>query len=307
LPGSLSLAGQFVGLERGYYREEGIDLEETPMDTSAKMLPALAAGQVDIAVGGVSAGLFNAIAQGIAVRAVLDSTSAYPNDSAGGLIVRKDLVDSGQVRDLRDLNGLHVAVTSKGQATELALYHALSQGGLTMGDVDITEMGYPDMTLALGNRNIDAAISIEPFVTLAVQPGFATRLKNWGELIPNDTMAMLMYSEAFATGNNDAGRRYARAYLRGVRDYHEARTRGRDRDAIVAILQQYTTLRDRAVFDQMQWLPIDPNGRVNPVTLAAAQDWFAERGYVPSKVDIAKVVDTQFADAAVAQLGLHQQ
>jgi hypothetical protein len=57
----------------------------------------------------------------------------------------------------------------------------------------------------------------------------------------------------------------------------------------------------------MQWLPIDPNGRVNPVTLGAAQDWFAERGYVPSKVDLAKVIDTQFADSAVAQLGLYQQ
>ncbi len=37
--------------------------------------------------------------------------------------------------------------------------------------------------------------------------------------------------------------------------------------------------------------------------IAAAQDWFFERGYVQTKVDLSKVIDNQFADYAVAQLG----
>src|SRR5207248_8442675 len=106
VPGSLSHAGRYVAMGRGYFREEGIDFEEAAFDTSAKMLPALAAGQVDMAVGGMSAGLFNAIAQGISVRIVLDSTSARPGDRAAGSLARNDHVDRGRVREVRDVGGM---------------------------------------------------------------------------------------------------------------------------------------------------------------------------------------------------------
>ena len=105
---SISNGARYIALERGYFREEGIELEEVPSDTSAQTLPALAAGQVEIVGGGISAALFNAILQGIPVRLVLDQWTASPGNGAGGLIARKDLVDSGQVRDLADLRGLKV-------------------------------------------------------------------------------------------------------------------------------------------------------------------------------------------------------
>jgi NitT/TauT family transport system substrate-binding protein len=303
VPGAISNAGRFVAIERGYFQEEGITFEDVPFDTSAKMLPALAAGQIDMGIGGISAGLFNAIAQGIPLKIVLDSTSAYSGDSAGGLLVRKDLLDSGAIREPADLRGRRVAITSKGQATELTLSRALAEGGLTLADVDIVELGYPDMTLALGNRNIDAAVSIEPFAVQAVGQGFAAMFRLWGDLIPNDHMAVVMYSQAFADAANQAGYRYAKAYVRGVRDYERARTQGRDREAIINILQKYSALKDRALYDQMRWLPLDPDGRVHGATFVAAQDWFAEQGYVKTKVDLDQVIDQRFADYAVAQLG----
>jgi NitT/TauT family transport system substrate-binding protein len=303
VPGSLSHAGRYVAMARGYFREEGIDFEEAAFDTSAKMLPALAAGQVDMAVGGMSAGLFNAIAQGIPVRIVLDSTSAPPGDSAGGILARKDLVDGGQVREVRDLRGLRAAITSKGQSTEMVLAAALTQAGLSLADLEVNELAYPDMNLALANRNVDVAVTFEPFAAQAVSQGFAARFKDWGDILPNDHMAMVMYSAAFAETQSDAARRYAKAYVRGIRDYVAARNQGRDRDAIVGILMEYSPLKNREIFDQMTWVPLDPDGRVNAAAVAYAQDWFADQGYVRTKVDMAQVVDNQFADYALAQLG----
>src|SRR4051812_29555464 len=145
---SIASAARYVALDRGYLREQGIELEEVPSTTSAQMLPSLAAGQVDMGLGGAAAGIFNAIAQGIPVRLTLDMWTAYPGNQSGGLFVRQDLIDTGQVRDLRDLAGLRTGVTSKGQATEYALNAALTQGGLSLADVDTAEMSYPDMTVA---------------------------------------------------------------------------------------------------------------------------------------------------------------
>jgi NitT/TauT family transport system substrate-binding protein len=303
---SIPSAGRYVAVERGYFREEGIDMEEVPSDTSARMLPSLAAGQVDMGVGGVAAGLFNAIAQGIPVRIVLDMWTAYPGNEAGGLIIRKDLVDSGQVRDPRDLLGLRIAITSKGQATEYGLHAGLVQGGLSLADVETMEMSYPDMTVALGNRNVDAAVTIEPYGAQAVAQGFATRFKAWSELIPYDNPATIMYSEAFAETRADLGRRFAKAYVRGLRDYDQARTRGKDREEIIAMIQKHVPFLDRAIYDQMPWPSHNPDGRVNPETIAAAQEWFFERGYVPTRVDLARVIDSQFVEYAVGQLGPYQ-
>ena len=42
---------------------------------------------------------------------------------------------------------------------------------------------------------------------------------------------------------------------------------------------------------------------MNTAAVAFAQDWFAEQGYVRAKVDMDQVVDNQFADYALAQLG----
>jgi NitT/TauT family transport system substrate-binding protein len=270
------------------------------------MLPSLAAGQVDMGVGGVAAGLFNAIAQGIPVRIVLDMWTAYPGNEAGGLIIRKDLVDSGQVRDIRDLAGLRLAITSKGQATEYGLHAGLVQGGLSLADVETLEMSYPDMTVALGNRNVDGAVTIEPYAAQAVTQGFAARFKAWPELIPYDNPATIMFSEAFAETRGDVPHRFAKAYVRGLRDYDQARTRGKDREAIIAMIQKHVPFLDRAIYDQMPWPSNNPDGRVNPETIGAAQDWFVERGYVPTRVDLAKVIDNQFVDYALAQLGPYQ-
>ncbi len=300
---SISSAARYIAIERGYLREEGIDLEQVHSDTSAQMLPSLAAGQIDMGVGGVAAGLFNAIAQGIPVRMVLDMWTAYPGNEAGGLIIRKDLVDSGQVRDFRDLRGLRIAITANGQATQYALHMGLAQGGLTLADVETTLMAYPDMTVALGNRNIDGAVTIEPYGTLAVVQGFAVRFMPWSELIPYDTPASIMFSESLAEGRNDLAKRFAKAYVRALRDYDQARTKGKDREEIIAIIQKHVPFLDRALYDVIPWPSNNPDGRVNAETIAAAQEWFFERGYVPTKVDLAKVIDNQFADYAVEQLG----
>src|SRR5437016_2781843 len=99
----ISFAPVFVGRERGYFRQEGIEIEEVAFDTSAQIMPSLAADQIDVAAGGTAAGLFNAIAQGISVRIVLDQWTAFPGNEAGGVIVRKELIDSGRVRQPADL------------------------------------------------------------------------------------------------------------------------------------------------------------------------------------------------------------
>jgi NitT/TauT family transport system substrate-binding protein len=275
---SISNGGRYIAMERGYFAEEGIELEDVPSDTSAQLFPSLAAGQIDILSGGPTSGLFNAIAQGIPARIVLDQWTGFPGNEAGGIIARKELLDSGRLAQPADLRGLRLAF----------------------------ELSYPNMTTALGNNALDAAVSIEPYAAQAVGAGIAGRWKAWSEVIPNDAVALLMFSQSFADEKNDIAKRYAKAYVRGLRDYNDARTKGKDREQVIAWLQKHTPLKDRAIYDQMPWPSNNPDGRVNAEAIAATQDWFYEHGYVQTKIDLSRVIDHQFADYAVAQLGPYQ-
>jgi NitT/TauT family transport system substrate-binding protein len=304
--GGLGSAGCYIALDKGYMQAEGLTFEEVRFDTSAGMIPSLSTGQVDFGIGGTAAGLFNAIAGGVSVRLVLDSWTPVPGNGAGGLLVRQDLIDTGRVRELADLRGMRVAVTSKGQATEYTLSRALNSVGLTLNDVDVTELAYPNMTVALASQNIDAAISIEPFATQAVLKKVATRFKTWAELAPNDATAMVIFAQLFAESRNDVARRFAKAYVHGVRDYETARNGGPGRAEAVASMIKHLDIKDRALYDEMPWPSINPNGRMNADSIAASQDWYAEHGYVKKRVDLTHVIDSQFADYAVAQLGPYQ-
>jgi len=304
--GGIGSAGRFIAQERGYYQEEGIAVEEIPFDTSTTMLPALAAGQIDVATGGIAAGLFNAIAQGIPVRIVLDVWSAIPGNESGGLLVRKDLIDSGQVRTLADLHGRRVGITSRGHATEFALDLALQREGLSVADVEAALLPYPDMNVALRNGNVDGAVTIDPFAAIAVSQGTAVRFRPWPELVPYDEPAMLMFSEDFADNHTEAGLRFAKAYVRGLRVYDAARTKGIDRDEVIDYMIAHTELKDRAIYDTMPWPSNNPDGRVNADIIGVAQDWMLDHGYVKTKVDLDRVIDQRFADYAVAQLGPYQ-
>jgi NitT/TauT family transport system substrate-binding protein len=220
--------------------------------------------------------------------------------------VRKELIDSGRLKEPTDLRGLRLAMTSKGHNTQMVWAKLLGSVGLTLDDAESFEMPYPDMVTALGNRVIDGAVMIEPNASQAINTGTSARYRSWADVIPYDAVAIIMYSQAFAERQNEVGKRYARAYVRGLRDFTDARTKGTDREQVISYLQKYTSLKDRAVYDWMPWPTANPDGHVAAETIAAAQDWFAENGYVNTKVDLSKVIDNQFADFAVAQLGPYQ-
>jgi len=237
---------------------------------------------------------------------VLDQWTAYPGNEAGGLLIRKDLIDSGRVREVADLRGLRISYTAKGHTTQKLVADLLATANLRLSDIQEVELNYGDLNVALGTGNVDGGVTIEPFGGRAVADGYAVRWRAWPEVEPYDNPALIMYSETFADQKNEVAKRYARAYIRGLREYTDARLKGINREFVIAAFQKHTALKDRALYDIVPWPSSNPDGRVNAEAIAAVQDWLHERGYVPTKVDLAKVIDNQFADFAVAQLGPYQ-
>jgi NitT/TauT family transport system substrate-binding protein len=100
---ALSTAAFYVAIDKGYFAERGFRIETEVFASAGKMTPALATGHIDVATGAPSAGLFNSIASGAAFKIVADKGQILPGFNGTLLTVRKDLVESGQVKSARDL------------------------------------------------------------------------------------------------------------------------------------------------------------------------------------------------------------
>jgi NitT/TauT family transport system substrate-binding protein len=301
--GSQSDAALDIAVAKGYFRDQGLDVGLQTFDSAANMVTLLAEGQLDVAGGNVSAGLFNAIDRGADLKIVADKSSEPPGYGYSALLVRKALYDTGKVRSVRDLRGLKIAAPA---IKSNLLEYALEKGGLTLRDVQEVVLGFPDHAVALANGSVDAAITAEPWVTKILQSGTAVRLMSGDVIDPGITMTSIIYGGPFMKKEPEAARRFMIAYLRGVRYYyaalHDGHIAGRDAEAVISILSKYTGL-DPSVYRSMTPSGVDPNGRVNLESLARDLQFYKSFGLVKGSVSVDQVVDMSYVDAALKVVG----
>jgi NitT/TauT family transport system substrate-binding protein len=298
-------AGFFIGMDQGYFAEQGLQLETTQFDSAARMVAPLGAGQLDAGGGAHSAGLFNAIARGIPLKIVADKGSTPPGFGYQAMLFRSDLVDSGRLRGPGDLRGMRVAVSAQGTSAEVSLGQWLATAGLTLDDVDRVELGFPDHPTALGGGSVEASVTIEPFVTRILDQGTARVYQRTDEFTPGRQVANVLYSGEFAREQPDVARRFMVAYLKAVRDYNDGFARGdtAKRERVIDTLIRHTPVRDRALYDRMAMPGLDPNGRVDRSSINDDQEFWLSRGTQHERVNLDSVIDYSFADAAVRTLG----
>jgi NitT/TauT family transport system substrate-binding protein len=198
-----------------------------------------------------------------------------------------------------------IATASQGAGSESSLNEALKKAGLKFTDVNVVYMGFPEMLAAFKNKGIDAGVTNEPTVTRSIEQGFAVRASPT-TIYPGQQTAVALYSDAFIK-RRDVAQKFMSAYLHALRDYNDAlkggRLAGPGADEIIAILNQYTRIKDPKVYRDMTPFAANPDGHVNKVTLQNDYDFFKGRGLISGRVTVDQVIDDSFANEAVRQLG----
>ncbi len=289
---AISTAGLYVAMEKGYFAEKNITVDAERFASGAKMTPALATGQLDVSIGTPSASLFNAIAAGQDFKIVADKGQQRPGYSFTPITVRKDLVDSGKVKRIRDLKGMRIANGAKGIILDYTLARMLEHDGLAYDAVELVNLAYPDAIKALASKAVDAVIAPEPWGVRAEEQKVGVRLF-LSEQVPDIAtfqVAVVMYSGKFIKERPKVARDFLQAYVRGVKYYHE---RGVKNDEIAAILSKHTRVPVETIKASIPFF-IDPDARPRVPDLAKLQDWFHTMGWVKEKVPIERAVDLSF-------------
>ena len=128
---------------------------------------------------------------------------ALPGYGFQALMFRKDLVDSGQLRTPADLRGLRIGISARGTSGEPDIAAWLQPHGMTLDDVEMVELAFPEHAAALAGRTLDASMNLEPFVTFIVDQGTATIYERLDTFVPSEQIAEVIYGGQFAnTGYN---------------------------------------------------------------------------------------------------------
>jgi NitT/TauT family transport system substrate-binding protein len=307
----LSDAAFLIAAKKGYFRDVGIDVKFIPFKSAADMIAPLGTGQLDAGGGAPSAGLYNAMTRGVALRIVADRSRS----SAGGfgslpLLVRKDLVASGRYKTVADLKGLKFAEPSKGNATIATVVRLLQTGGLQYNDITHVYLGFPEQIAALANGGIDATLALEPFATQAVANGSAVRIAGNDSWYPNQQIGVLIYGDEFITKRAELAKRFMVAYVRALRYYADAlkggHIAGPNAPDVLAMFNESIKVSDPEIFRKMTCSTVDPTGRVNVASLRFDYDQIKGQGFLDGDVNFATVVDPRIVDYANGVLGAYR-
>ncbi|HXF81335.1 MAG TPA: ABC transporter substrate-binding protein [bacterium] len=294
----LIFAPLYVAIERGYFAREGLEVELISTPGGVSSFVVLASGRAEVVVGGLGAALFNAAARGLDFKVVGPVHMEKPPVSTP-LVVSKKAYDSGQIRAVRDLRGKRVAVNVLGSATEFWLNAALLRGGLSMDDVQVVAVNFPEVPAALENGAIAAGLLGEPLATLAEDRGQVVRLSD--DFINGVQVTALYYSGQFMREQPKAAVGFMVAWLRASRDLYGD---GYKRDDVAAIVQKYTGV-PAAVVKRAAAPFHEPNGRMNFNDFKRLQEFFKRRGALTYEkpLEPRQYIDTAYVAAALRVLG----
>ena len=300
----------YVADKRGYFKAEGIDVTLINVASASAMLVPMAAGDLDAIAGSASAGLFNATNRGLDIRLVASKVTTPKGFTSQTLLVRKDNFASGKFAKVADLKGQKIANGSVGTGALGTLNRMLLSGGLTLKDVELVNLAFPQMLPALTNGAVAATLPAEPYTMQAVRGGVAAPLVRDDEVYAGHEIASFLFSGKMIRERREVAYGFLKSLIRGARDHNDAldekgMLRGPKGNAIIAILNEYTGVgaTDPNFFRNYALAYCDPDGRIGVDSLREDLALFRELGLIEGEASVDKLVDDTLRQRVIAELG----
>jgi NitT/TauT family transport system substrate-binding protein len=155
--------------ERGFFRDEGLKVEQVEMAGGAAIQPAVASGDLDLGWSNVVSVVL-AKGEDLAFQFIGGGAFLGPGHYENQAI----LVQQGSpIRDAGQLEGKTIGLNTLNNINHLAILAYLEQNGVDPNSVKFLELGTPDTVEALAAGRVDAVAANEPFVTIGLQNGSA--------------------------------------------------------------------------------------------------------------------------------------
>ncbi len=209
----------FLALERAFFKEAGLDINVAAMVGGAAVAPALASGALNIGWSNVVS-IYQGFLQGFDYRFIANGAinKRGTNDVFGFQVA----IDS-PIKSAKDLEGATCASNTLRNIIHVSGLHWIDRNGGDSSKVKWIELPFPQMEPALVNKQIDAFVAVEPFVTVPSKVNKKTKVLGYplGGIAPRLLIAAYFASEAWIQKNRDETKAFITALNRGI-DAHNA-------------------------------------------------------------------------------------
>src|SRR6185503_18409704 len=163
-----------AAITKGFFAEQGLEVDTTPTAGGAAGLPALAAGQVQVAFSNIISIVLGA-KQGLGFEVIAAGSGTGDTTPDLAAMVAKP---GSTFKTGKDFEGKRVAVNTRNNIIWLYARAWIQATGGDPEKVTYLEVPFPQMIDALRGDRVDAAFVVEPFLSAGLQSK-ATQLIGW--------------------------------------------------------------------------------------------------------------------------------
>jgi NitT/TauT family transport system substrate-binding protein len=294
----INFATLYVAMERGYMRQQGIDVDLQRVASGTEAVAFLAQDRLDVGAIGLAASIFNAFNRRLEMR-IVASTSSWGQRHGTKILTRVDLFDSGEVRSVRDLKGRRVAIAGgAGSAGHYLFLIGARRGGIGPRDFDLVNLANPDHGPALRAGRVDAALTGSPFAAAAIAQSQARPLLE--NFAPGTATTVFVLSGGFMRTRPDVATRFLMALMQAARAMQGT---GYLDPENVAAYKKYTGVRDE-VLQADPPLLYYPDMRIVTGTIVDMEKTFRDAGLADysAPIPLDAMVERRFQQDAVRRL-----
>ncbi len=295
----MKFATMYVAAGRGLFKKYGLDVEMDKVKSGTEAIAFLTQGSVDVGGIAIVTSLWNSWNRGLDIRIIAPGGLEPMKNSPTALLLSKKAADAG-VKTLADLKGKKVgAAGGAGSGGEYLVAKALEKAHLTIRDVNLVNVGNPDIPAALAAGSVDAALAGPPYSEQAIKSGAATVLAT--DLTPGLMTVAFVGSGKFVKDRPEVAQRFVLALTEAARLMQGSDYISKEN---LDAYQKYTASTEAALKSGLPAV-YDPNMAIPVKGLADVERIYRENGRTDydKPIDLGKVVDEKFVDQAVATLG----
>ncbi len=295
-----SHAASFVAMERGYFKDEGLDVSFKFFQAAQPMAVAVASRDVDYAVTAISGGLISLAEKG--ATKVIGGALLEEAGIDGQKILVSDAAFKAGVTSPAGLDGKTWAVTQAGSSFHYMGSKIAAKENAKLSFKPLQKVGA--IIGAMKSGQVDAW-SIVPHIAKPLDKGGAVHIiGNVADYIPNYQVTVVFTSADNATNQRANSQAFLRAFSRGAADFNAALV---DKTLGEAAAEDMVKLVHKYVYVDRPYEKAAPsirNGAMRISTGAALHsssikdqlNWFKSEKLIKQEISYDTLVDSSYVE-----------
>ncbi len=272
----------YVTIERGFFKDEGLEIVPVMFNSGTTNLQALIGGDVQIMASSVAEPVLGR-ASGIDVKTFWGICNLMPFE----------LYSQPKLTSMKEAKGKKFAISRFGALSDFLTRASLLHFGIDPKDVTILQIGStPARFAALSSGGVDATIIWFPVTEQAKAMGYR-KLFDLKDMYPEWPYEVFAARESWLAKEKGQAIRFIRAYQKGTRLTRDSR------DEAIRVLKKYVKM-DPAVAPAGYDLYRDSfpaDGKIAEKGIGIVADQEFEQGRVKKRITVDDMIDRSFMSA----------